>query len=119
MRLLLDELYPAAIASGLRDKGYDVAAVQEDLGLRGLSDPALFAIAQELRRAVVTENVGHFMPLDAQVHARGGSHYGLVLTSNRAYPRHHERFIGDLVRALAELLERYPQATAASVVHWL
>lgn len=119
MRLLLDELYPATIAVALRDKGYDVVAVQEDITLRGLSDPAVFEVAQGLRRALVTENVGHVMPLDAEVHTRGGSHYGLVLTSNRAYPRHRERFVGDLVQALAELLERSPQNTAASLVHWL
>jgi hypothetical protein len=119
VKLLLDESYPRAIASALREQGHDVIAIQEEPSLRGLPDPALFEVARELGRALVTENVAHFIPLDAQVHARGGSHHGLVLTSYQGKSRRYERFVQDLVPALARLLERYPSDEAGSLVHWL
>lgn len=39
LKLLLDEMFPAAIASALRAEGYDVIAVQEHSDLRELNDP--------------------------------------------------------------------------------
>ncbi len=67
LKLLLDEMFPAAIARALRSDGYDVIAVQEDNDLRESSDPALFATAQRLERTIVTENVKDFLPLDEVV----------------------------------------------------
>ena len=46
MRLLLDEMLPAAIAQQLRNRGHDVVAVAELLELRGLPDDELFDHAQ-------------------------------------------------------------------------
>lgn len=112
-------MFPARIARELRAEGYDVIAVQEDSQLRELSDPALFAAAQRLERCVVTENVKDYLPLDAQSHARAEAHWGLVLTTNQSFPRHHDRFIGVLTRALAALLAAHPEGAAFSAIYWL
>lgn len=117
MRLLLDEMFPAAIAQVLRADGYDVVGVQEEPGLRQMSDPFLFAAAQDAGRAIVTENVKDFAPLVAGLHA--GEHHGLVLTTNRTFPRHRSGFIAALVTALRALLQAHPEAEPRSLVHWL
>lgn len=119
MKLLLDEMFPAAIAEALRAEGHDVTAVQEDGNLRELSDTALFAAAQRLERSVVTENVKDYLPLDADAHARAEPHWGLVLTTNRSFPRHRDRFVGAITRALRTQLESHPGNSAVSAVHWL
>jgi predicted nuclease of predicted toxin-antitoxin system len=119
LKLLLDEMFPAAIAHALRAEGYDVNAVQEDSQLRELSDPALFAAAQHLQRGIVTENVKDYLPLDAQSHARPEPHWGLVITTNQSFPRHHDRFIGALARALRALLAAHSEAAAVSAIYWL
>ena len=120
MKLLLDEMYPAAIAVALRARGHDVIAVQEDAALRRSSDEELFEIAQSLGRAVVTENVADFLPLDARMQGRGPAHHGLLLTTNRSFPRHSSRVVGALTGALADYLDGSVGVDApASVVHWL
>jgi predicted nuclease of predicted toxin-antitoxin system len=119
LKLLLDEMLPAAIARALRSEGYDVAAVQEDPDLRELSDFSLFATAQRLERAIVTENVKDFLPLDAQSQAQPQPHWGLVLTSNQSFPRHRPRFIGAMTRALRDLLDEQPGQSPVSTIHWL
>ena len=63
MRLLLDEMYPSALAEQLRNNGHDVSAITERPELRSLSDADVFATAQHERRAVVTENIADFVPL--------------------------------------------------------
>jgi predicted nuclease of predicted toxin-antitoxin system len=120
VKLLLDEMYPASVAIGLRKRGHDVIAVQEDENLSESDDASLFRIAQDMERAVVTENVKDFLPLDAMTNGAGRAHYGLIFTTNRSFPRHHRRFIGAITTALADYLERQRGRTAAaSVVHWL
>ena len=108
-------MFPAAIAYALRAEGYDVIGVQEDSQLRELSDPALFAAAQHLQRSIATENVKDYLPLDARAEA----HWGLVLTTNQSLPRHHDRFIGALTRALRALLAAHREAGAVSAIYWL
>jgi hypothetical protein len=57
---LIDEMFPAAAASLLRDKyGHDAVHVVE-AGLSGAPDTQVAAIARAHGRAVVTENVADF-----------------------------------------------------------
>lgn len=59
---LIDEMFPAAAASLLRDKyGHDAVHVT-DIGLRGAPDAQVAAAARADGRAVVTENVADFSP---------------------------------------------------------
>jgi predicted nuclease of predicted toxin-antitoxin system len=62
LRLLLDEMCPAAVADQLRGRGHEVSAITERPELRSLPDADLFAVAQQERRAVVTENIADFIP---------------------------------------------------------
>lgn len=79
-------------------------AVAERQDLRSLSDPAVFAAAQTEERAVVTENVADYRPLAMIEIQRGRSHFGLIFSTNRRFPRHDSRAAGRLVVALHELL---------------
>ena len=63
MKLLLDEQISGKVAERLRDRGHDVTATTDDPGLRGLSDPDLFEVAQQQGRALVTYNRVDFEPI--------------------------------------------------------
>jgi len=119
LKLILDEMFPAVIAEALRADDYDVIAVQEDRELRESTDPELFATAQRLERALVTENVKDFLPIDGMSHARGQAHWGLILTTNRSFPRHRDRFVGAMTRALRDFLDHHSESLPISAVYWL
>ncbi len=119
MTLLLDEMFPAAIAEQLRSRELDVEAVQERDALREASDATVFGVAQAERRAVVTENVPDYMPLDASAHASGRPHFGLVFTTHNSVPRHRKAFIGEAVQRLHEVCLTHPEDEASSLVLWL
>lgn len=106
MRLVLDEMYPAAIAEGLRARGHDAVAVVERPELRGLADPELFAAAQRERRTVVTENVADFARIVGDHDGRGVAHHGLVLVGGARFPRGAARTVGAMVTALDALAAR-------------
>ena len=116
MRLLLDEMWPPAVAVALRERGHDVVAVAERPDLRGQPDEVIFAEALADDRAIVTENVVDFRPLAAEALRAGRTSPTLILTSNRAYPRASSHTAGRLVMALDRLL-----ATRSSLEgeHWL
>lgn len=106
MKLLLDEMFPPTIAKRLRDEhGHDVVAVAEQDELRGLQDADIFLAAQEEERIIVTENVRDFRPIAREWQAMGKVHFGLVLTTNRRFPRAHSRTAGRLVRALNDIID--------------
>ena len=119
MRLLIDEMYPPAIAEQLRERGHDVVAVTEQAELRSFSDIALFALAQQEGRPVVTENIADFVPIADAADQRGETHYGLVLVDPAKYPRGAGRTVGRLVRALDELLTAHPAPEPTSARRWL
>ena len=73
MKLLLDETYPATLAEGLREAGIDAHTVTT-LGLRGSSDPEVFAAAVAGGYTVLTENVGDFAHIAAEYSTAGGHH---------------------------------------------
>jgi Domain of unknown function (DUF5615) len=119
LKLLLDEMYPSAIADGLRARGHDAIAVVERPELRNLSDADVFAAAQHERRAVVSENVPDFVPIANDHDARGQAHHGLVLVHARSYPRGNPRTIGAMVKALDTLAKRYPANEPTSLREWV
>jgi Domain of unknown function (DUF5615) len=64
--LLLDEMYPPALAQRLRDHGHDVlAALDIQVGLASRSDEDVLAWASGHDRCVVIENVRDFARLTA------------------------------------------------------
>lgn len=109
MKLLLDEMFAAAIATALRDHGVDAIAVQEQAELRGLPDDQIFVHAQLERRCVVTENIADFVAVESawraeQVHP----HFGLILVAPRAFPRHRRGAVGRIAAALRTQANRTP-----------
>lgn len=119
MKLLLDEMFTQEIAVQLQRRGHDVTSVQGQEPLMSLIDAALFAVAQTQQRVIVTENVADFLSLDASHRSQGRSHYGIILTTHRKFPRQGAG-IGNLVRALEAWLSDHPgEAVAASQLWWL
>lgn len=119
MKLLLDEHYLPSVAEQLRERGHDAVAVQEEADLRGMADPDLFAEAQRRNSAVLTENATDYLILDAEYRGRHLEHWGLVLTSNRTFPRGKTTTVGALVKALDELLRKEGPEDPSSQVIWL
>lgn len=119
MKLVLDEMYPAAVAEQLRRRGHDAVAVTERTELRNIPDVDLFAAAQEEGRAIVTENVRDHVPIAARYAARAEQHFGLVLVDAGKYPRGAPRTVGRLVTALDKLLKAQRADEATSFTHWL
>ena len=118
LKLLLDEMYPASIAEGVRARGSDALAVVECPQWRGLPDGDLFAMAQTQGRAVVTENVRDFIPVANAWDSRGAAHHGLVLVHPAKYPRGRGSTVGAMVEALAALAGRLGD-DPSSVRAWL
>ena len=115
----MDEHYAPSVAEQLRQRGHDAVSVQEEADLRGMTDPDLFAEAQRRNSAVLTENVADYMLLDAEYRGRHLAHWGLVLTSNRTFPRGKTTTVGALVKALDELLRKTDSEDRSSKVIWL
>jgi hypothetical protein len=82
--LLLDEMYPPALAQRLRAMGHDVVAVLEvEVGLASKTDEDVLAWAGRNNRCVATENVSDFARLGQQ----GFGHAGILFVSSRRFPR--------------------------------
>jgi predicted nuclease of predicted toxin-antitoxin system len=119
LKLLLDEMYPPAIAEQLLRRGHDAHAVAARAELRTLPDAEIFAVAQHEQRIVVTENIDDFSAIADSHDRRGQTHHGLILVTPRRYPRGNPRTIGQMVTALAKLLDEQPGTTPTSLRHWL
>jgi hypothetical protein len=119
VRLCLDEHYARAIAEQLRDRHQDVISVKERQDLVGISDRDLLRTMQAETRALLTENVGDFMPLVHELAAAGENHWGVVFTSPRSMPR-GAATIGLYVEALDGFLrERPADDDLQNQVSWL
>jgi hypothetical protein len=82
--LVLDEMYPPALAQRLRTGGHDVVAVLDvEVGLASKSDEDVLTWASRNNRCVVTENVSDFARLAGQ----GLAHSGLIFVSSQRFPR--------------------------------
>jgi hypothetical protein len=110
LKLLLDEMYPGAIAEQLRARGFDVVSIHDPgfSHLEGAPDADVFTAAVALGRSLVTENVPDYRRLEDAALARGEPTPGNVFTRNRRFPRGHPATTGRLVIALAALLARAP-----------
>jgi len=109
VRLLLDELFPPAIATELRALGHDVVAVADRPDLRAKSDDEIFAWASAERRCLLTENVKDFRPIMLRALPAGPLTCGLLFTSSRAFPRSRKN-PGPLIKALHAWLTTGPPA---------
>ncbi len=111
-------MHAPAVAEALSRDGLDVRAVAGEDLLRGISDAELLALAAADGRALVTENVRDFMRLHHEWVGLQKAHAGTVLTHPRKFDRARLAYPGDLIAALAQLLQA-PGARGDSWVHWL
>jgi uncharacterized protein with PIN domain len=119
VKLLLDEHFSSMPARQLRLRGHAVVAVTELLALRQRPDEEVLAWAVTAGRGVVTENVDDFLRLHAFYLAHRRSHWGLILTTRRTFPRSSES-MGRLIAALDELLLVLDTNSALQAdTHWL
>jgi hypothetical protein len=120
LKLLIDEMFPAEVAVVLRERQrVDAVSVRERLDLAGREDALVFSAAQAEGRAVVTENARDFRPIAREWEAEGKVHHGLVLTSNRRFPRARRGTIGRVISALAKLVSRAPSEGPSNEEIWL
>lgn len=110
-------MWSPEIATQLQQRGYDVVAVAQRSDLRTGSDAHIFDVAQVEGWAIVTENARDFQDLARKVQDDGGSHPGLIFTSNKRYSRHSSGITGQLVAALDELLSSSIDLT--NLEYWL
>jgi hypothetical protein len=78
VKVLVDEMYPAAVAEALQAVGIEATTVAE-LRLAGASDPEVFGAAVAGGCSVLTENVGDFTRIAAQHSTAGGHHDGVLI----------------------------------------
>jgi hypothetical protein len=86
VKVLVDEMYPAALAEALRAAGIEATTVPE-LRLAGASDPEVFGAAVAGGHSVLTENVGDFTRIAAQHSIAGGHHHGLLIALSSRFSR--------------------------------
>lgn len=110
MRLLLDEHFSYLIARGLRADGHDAQAVSE-LGLTGMPDEQVLALAAELGRVLVTNNVRDFVMIEREWAAAGEVHQGIIYTVDHSAPRALNQ-MGELLNRLTRLLDEHPDDDA-------
>ena len=119
MKLLLDEHYSPRIAEHLRAAGHDVTAVVAQPTLAGLSDRTLITAARLEGRALLTENVGDFVPIATELTRTGTPHAGIILANPHRFPRSRDG-MGRLIEALHVLLLAHPEDDAfADRTVWL
>jgi hypothetical protein len=106
------------MAAELRARGHDAEAVLERADLIQRPDEVVFESARSEQRAIVTENVPDYRRLAAELMQRRERHYGLVLTSNRGWPRHVRTTFARLVDALDELAKNRPEVDSLRDGEW-
>jgi hypothetical protein len=118
VRLVLDNHYPAVVATRLRDGGFDVATAHE-LECADFDDEQLLEECTRTGRALLSNNAVDFIPIARQWQAQGRAHSGIVLTSDATFPRHRAA-VGSLISALTTLLSQHrSENSLADQVVWL
>jgi len=102
-RLLLDEMFPNAMAEQLNAKGHDVRAVVASPEFAGRPDEEILIGAVEAGRALVTADIKDFMPIDARYRAAGRVHAGLIMVSAKTFPQ-NRTYVTTVTSALDALL---------------
>ena len=120
MKLLVDEMYSPILARRLRDEhAADAVSVLDRSDLRGRPDEAIFEVAQLESRTILTENVPDFLRLARNHAAAGGLHHGLLLTTNRRFPRSRPSTTARLVEATADVLAHSQNEEPSNRETWL
>ena len=114
-QLLLDEMFPQAMADQLNAKGHDVRAVVANPEFVGLPDEDILIGATEAGRTLVTANIKDFMPIDARYRAASRVHAGLIMVSSKTFPQ-NRAYVTAITTALDALLATDGGIQAGAVV---
>jgi len=98
IRLFIDEDVWLGLAATLRERGFDAIHVYE-VGRGGLNDREQMAFAIQQRRAILSHNKRHYIPLVAEYYWAGRVHYGILLIDQ--LPR------GELLRRVEAFLQHH------------
>ena len=103
MKLLLDEMYPPALAEALQTRGIEASTVAER-GMAGRSDPEVLSGAAEDGYALLTENVSDFARIAAERLTAGGHHRDVLIALFSRFSRRPSgiRRIASAIRAVAD-----------------
>jgi len=103
VKVLVDEMYPPAVAEALRASGIDATTVA-DVRLGGAPDAEIFGAAVAGGFCVLTENVGDFARIAADHSAGGGHHTGVHIALSSRFSRRPAglRPLVDAIRAIAD-----------------
>jgi hypothetical protein len=104
LKLLLDEMYSAALAEALRAADIDTSIVI-GLGLAGRSDPDVFAAAIARDQAILTENVADFTRISAEHLTAGHHHPGVLIALSSRFSR-RPAGISPLVAAVCAIADQ-------------
>ncbi|HEV2368817.1 MAG TPA: DUF5615 family PIN-like protein [Acidimicrobiales bacterium] len=86
MTILLDEMYPAALARALTAEAVEAVTARE-LGVAGSSDFDLLEAAAREGRVLLTENASDFARLAGERLAAGGHHPGVLIALSSRFSR--------------------------------
>jgi hypothetical protein len=114
-QLLLDEMFPQAMADQLNAKGHDVRAVVANPEFVGLPDEDIIIGATEAGRALVTANIKDFMPINARYRAASRVHAGLIMVSSKTFPQ-NRAYVTAITTALDALFATDGGIQAGAVV---
>jgi Domain of unknown function (DUF5615) len=103
LKLLLDEMYPPALAEALRSAGIEAYTVAER-GLAGRSDLDILTYAETERYVLVTENVADFGRLTAERLTAGMHHPGVLIALSSRFSRRPSG-IRKIAKAICDLTE--------------
>ena len=117
MRVLIDEMFGAQVASHLRGAGHDAVHVGE-AGLLSCSDEDVLSRAVKDGRVLVTENVDDFVVLLTQRSDAGLALTPVVIAGKGSLPRRGGKAMS---HALGERLIRWATETPEPYchLHWL
>jgi Domain of unknown function (DUF5615) len=103
VKVLVDEVYPAAVAEALRASGIDATTIA-DLRLGGAPDAEIFRAAVAGGFCVLTENVGGFARIAAEHSTGGGHHTGVLIGLSSRFSRRPAVLqpLVDAIRAIAD-----------------
>jgi len=107
VKVLLDEMYSPTVAKMLRELGHDAISAHERPDLQRAPDTVIFETMRLESRAIVTNNIRDFIPLAQTALLQDRSFAGLILTTDRTFPRSRNT-TGILARSLAELIRACP-----------
>jgi hypothetical protein len=103
LKLLLDEMYPPALAEALHSAGIEASTVAEQ-GLAGRADLDILTYAEAERYVLLTENVADFVRLAAERLTAGMHHPGVVIALSSRFSRRASG-VPKIAKAIGELAE--------------